>query len=90
MTREEAFALLASGEQVPYDSLDEIFDAFGFTSEMELPHATVYYHPHFIDCGIFRARDPYGWRVLSEGQKGLVRYMLQCVAANEARRQERP
>lgn len=89
MSREEAVERLASDDEVTYDDLDDIFRAFGFSSEIELPDATVYYHEEFIDCGIFRAQDRFGWGILSPRQRGVVRWMIECVVASERRREKR-
>lgn len=86
VTRDEARALLASGTDVSYDSLDQIFLAFGFSSEFEAPDVTVYFHRGFIGCGIFRARDRYDWGIITPAQRTLVGWMVECVAVNERRR----
>jgi len=88
VTRPEALALLASADEVTYDDLADVFEAFGFRSEFEAPNVYVYYHAQFIDCGVFRAKEYLGG-VLSPGQRGLVRYMLDCVALQEDRQQRR-
>lgn len=81
MTREEAVKLLRGYTPVSYSQLDEIFRAFGFTSESPSFETEVYYHKSF-QCGIFTARDD-GLHHLTEQQKGVVLGMLQCVALNE-------
>ena len=85
MTRDEAVTRLTSGDEVTYDILDEVFTAFGFQSEWENPDVTVYYHEDFIDCGSFRARDPFGWGTLTPRQCNLVWNMVMCVQALERR-----
>ena len=86
MTQEEATDFISNAPEVPYDCLEEVFGAFGFHSEWEVPDSMVYYHTEHINCGSFRARDPYGWAILTPGQRSLVLYMLRCVEANEKRK----
>lgn len=86
MTPDKVMELLLSGEEIGYDVLDEMFAVFGFHSELEIPDSVVYYHSEHINCGSFRARDPYGWAILTPGQRSVVLYMLRCVEANEKRK----
>lgn len=82
MTRAEARALLSSHEEVSSDDLADIFPAFGFVSEFEAPNAEIYYHTEFIDCGSYKDKEYIG-RVLTDGQRRLVRWMIECIAFNE-------
>lgn len=82
MTREEALALLQRRqEDISYDTLDEVFIVFGFTSDSPSFDTEVYYHPAF-PCGRFTARDD-GLHVLTDLQRGVVLGMLECVMLNE-------
>jgi len=82
MTRDEAVSRLLGPEECGYVVLDEIFRAFGFTSDTPDFATEVYYHPRWKTCGGFTARDD-GHGVLTAGQRDLVARMLQCVAISE-------
>ena len=79
LNEEGALALLASDKSITYDDLDDIFRAFGFVAEFELPEITWYRHQRYGRCGEFRAQPKYEFSVLSEEQKAIVRRILDCV-----------
>lgn len=79
LSEEEALALLDAGKPITYDDLDDIFRAFEFVPEFEVPNITWYRHRRYGRCGEFRAQPRYDFSVLSEEQKGIVRSMLECV-----------
>lgn len=79
MTEDEALARLRASEPITYDELlDEVFAAFGFASEFQVPDVTWYRHPAH-DCGEFRAQPRYEFSVLSETQRWIVVRMVECV-----------
>ncbi len=88
MTRAAARALLQSVQEIASEDLADIFGAFGFCSEFEAPDADVYYHEDYPDCGSYRDKEYIGRvvRVLSGGQRALVRRMIECAAYSERER----
>jgi len=82
VTRGAARTLLRGDQELSSDDLADVFGAFGFRSEFEAPNAEIYYHEDFIDCGSYKDKEYIG-RVLSDGQRRLVRQMVECVAYNE-------
>jgi len=83
LTTAQALALLQSGAPVTYDVLDEVFLAFGFSSELELPNTTWYRHPRYGRCGDFRAKPLYDFSTLSREQVRIVLGMIGCVRAHQ-------
>jgi hypothetical protein len=89
VTREAAVESLNGAGEIDYDAVDDIFVAFGFASETPAWHTEVYFHPRWLQCGAFSARDD-GHHVLTALQRELVRAMLRCVQAMEAMTSQKP
>ena len=84
MNRAEAWRRVDGSEDLDFETLDEIFRAFGFLVESPNFETEVYYHPAFR-CGAYTARDD-GLHLVTPGQRSLVRRMLRCVEAFEKAR----
>jgi hypothetical protein len=79
VTREEALALLESGSEVTLETVGDIAAAFGLSVSSPNWNTEVYAHPR---CGAFIVTD-YGYSVLSDQQKILLRKLLECVIFHE-------
>jgi hypothetical protein len=83
VNRAEALALLRSGDELTFDALEDVFLAFGFTSESPDFETELYFHPKWRKCGAFTARDD-GVHLVTPLQRRLVLAILRCVEFNEA------
>lgn len=75
----EALARLDAAPALSYDDLDEIFLAFGFSSDFEVPDVTWYTHPRYPFCGDFRAQERSQWATVSDSGRSIVKRMVACV-----------
>jgi len=82
MNRTEALSRLASTDDLSYDDVDDIFAAFGFTSDSPSFSTEVYYHARYKRCGAFTARDD-GLNLVLLTQRSIIRRMLECVLWHE-------
>ena len=73
-----ALDLLKSDKSLSYDDLDDIFKAFGFDDEFEVPNRTWYFHSVYA-CGHFRAEPRHDFSVLSVDQRMIVWQMIQTL-----------
>ena len=75
LTEEQALAKLRDAAPISFEDLDDIFRAFGFEWEFEVPSTTWYHHPTYR-CGRFPANPQHDFSVLSEAQRHIVLRMI--------------
>jgi hypothetical protein len=76
LTESQALAKLGDPAPITFDDLDDIFRAYGFVGEPGFPDLIWYSHPDY-SCGRFRAEPEYGFSVLSDTQRFIVKRMVQ-------------
>lgn len=77
ITEAVARTLLAQSEPLTYDEVDEVFTAFGFSSDCDGVRFT-YYHKKY-DAGVFRAAPKYEGSTITETQRGIIQQMIHRV-----------